>query len=424
VTNGAGYTVATEQVRVGQCNELPNGLAAGNYTVTESVGYPIHVAAITAVPASDLVNENLTASDGTFQVISGKSTTAYFTNVATLGSVKVCKVLATNAQALSGQTFTFQVNDGAGTQYVSVVAQYGQEVCKVDPVKLLANTTATITELGSANTQLTGVAVIPPQAGTTTSTSAIVAVSGRQIDAAVFTDEALGWVEICKFPGDPSVTGSFDFTVNGTPINPVPVNDCSAPDQVPAGQATINETEPNADYYVSDITADGGSPAASRLVSTSGNSAVVDVPYGGIGNETVVNYTNSTLTGQFKICTAQTSPDAALANDQFTYNWSYTVNGWYNSGSVTLTVPLNGSACSGLFGPLPVINGNGKPVQVTVTAENPTSLIGVDLVSDVYGGNGSVASTTGTTPSNFPWSETIDLGTGINEETFTNGATH
>jgi hypothetical protein len=423
VTNSMGSTVDVEHVVVGQCNEAVNGLPAGNYTVTEIVSDPYHVVAISAVPPSKLVNDNLAVAEGTFTVTSGKTTSAFFTNSTKLGSVKVCKSLADNAGALSNQYFAFDVKDVAGIQTIYVKALSGATTCTIDPVRLPASSAATITEVPSPNTAITGVSVIPPSAGTTTSTSATVTVQATEINAAVFTNEALGWVEVCKLGGDQSVTGNFHFTVNGTPINAVPVNQCSAPVQVPAGTAVINELQTNRNYYVSNITANGGSPPANRLVSTLGNSATVDVPYGDVGNETVVDYTNRTLTGQFKICTAQTSKDAALAGASFTYNWSYSVNGTTTPGSVTLVVPTTGSACSSLSSSLPVINSNGTPVQVTVTALYPSPLIGVDLANFAYAGNGGIASA-GPTPTSLPYTAVIDLGTGINVDTFTNGASH
>jgi hypothetical protein len=424
VTNSTGSVVDTEQVLVNQCNENMKGLPAGTYTVTETVSFPYHVSGIRAVPLSALVSKNVATATGTFVVKSGKTTTAFFVNRTRLGSVKVCKSLAANAQALSGQTFNFDVSDAAGTQTIPVVAQFGQTSCAIDYAWLPAGSKATVTEESSPNTAITGVAVIPPSAGTTTSSSATVKVSASEINAVVFTNQALGWVEVCKYADDASVTGSFHFTVNGAAINPVPVGQCSAPLQVPAGLATVNELQTNPNYHVDYIDAYGGSPPQYRVSSENGNSAVVEVPYGGIGNETVVDFYNSTLTGQFKICTAQTSPDAALVGDSFTYNYSYTVNGATSTGSVTLTVPLTGSACSGLSNYIPVINGNGTPVRVSVTAQYPTPLVGVDLAAFAYAGNGSVVSATPTPPTSLPWTAVVDLGTGINVDTFTNGATH
>ncbi len=431
VTGPTGQVVDQEQVLAGQCNEVQNGagLAPGTYTVTESVAYPYYVSKIAAYPTADLQSSNLGNATGTFSVSQDLTTTAFFTNDTTTGYVKVCKSLASNAQGLSGQAFNFNVSDDAGTQTVVVYAQYGQTPCSIDFTPLPAGSTATITEVGTPNTAISGVSVSPPDTGTTTSSSATVTVSPTNINAAIFTNEALGWVEVCKDAGDASVTGSFDFTVNGTPINPVAVGGCSQAIQVPAGTATIDESEPNSDYYVSDTAASGynGSTFVNELVSTPGvNPAVVDVPYGGVANETVVTYTNSTKTGVFKICTAQTSTDAMLAGDTFTYNWSYTVNGTTTSGSVPLVVPATGSQCSGQIGlpGIPLINGNGSPVTVSVTAQAPTTLTGVDLAAFGYTGIGSVVPPAPTTPGPLPQTATIDLGGGLNIETFTNGATH
>jgi hypothetical protein len=430
VTNSTGQTVDQEQVLAGQCNEVLNGagLPLGNYTVTESVGFPYYVSAISAYPTSDLLSSNLNDATATFAVEPNLTTTAYFTNDTHMGQVKVCKSLASNAEGLSGQTFKFKVSDAAGTQSVDVSAQFGETPCSIDSTPLPAGSTATITEAATPNTAISGVAVSPPSAGTTTSSSATVTVSPTNLNAAIFTNEALGWVEVCKDAGDASVTGSFAFSVNDTPINPVAVGGCSQAIQVPAGTATIDETESNPDYYVSDTAAQGfnGTTFVNQLVSVPGaNPAEVTVPYGGVGDETVVTYTNSTVTGVFKICTAQTSTDAALTGDTFTYSWSYTVNGTSSSGSVPLVVPATGSQCSGEIGlpGIPLINSNGSPVTVSVTAQAP-SLVGVDLASFGYQGFGSVVPPAPVTPGPLPQTATIDLGGGLNIETFTNGATH
>ena len=426
VSTLSGQVVDTENVLTGQCNENPNGLPPGQYVVTESVGYPYYVSEISAYPSNTLVASNVDNASGTFTVTAGNSTTAFFTNDTLTGYVKACKTLASNASALAGKTFNFDVSDAAGTQTVSVIAQVGQTACSIDYQALPAGSTATITEESAPNVAVTGVSIVPPSAGSVSGTTASVTVSPTNINAANFTNSALGWVEICKVAGDASVSGNFWFSVNGAPSIPVAVGGCSNPIQVPAGTATISES-PSTNYSVSQITAVGyaGNPVGNRLVwsSLGAGAATVTVPYGGVGDETVVTYTNSTNTGLFKVCTAETSSDAMLNGDTFPYTWSYTVNGVTTTGTVPLVVNVNQPTCSGLIGPIPVINANGTPVMVTVTAGVPTGLIGVDLAAFAYAGNGSVV-TTPTTPGNFPQTAVIDLGQGINTTTFTNGATH
>ena len=443
IYNSAGRLIDSENVISGQCNEvLPStGLAPGQYTVTETVPYPYYTDYIWAIPGSDLLS-TLPPNTAVFNVVGGQATTAFFENDTLQGYVKVCKELApgvsslTSPNGLSGQTFDFNITDSAVPGYlgtVSVVAQAGMDPCSIDYTSLPAGSTATVTEQAVPNVAVTQIGVIPSSAGTVNgTTSASVTVSPTNINGANFTDDALGWVEICKYAGDGSVSGSFPFTVNGMAINPIAVNGCSSAIQVPAGEATINETETNPDYYVSSVTAIGYTPIeTNQLVSWAGpgnTSATVNVPYGGVGVETNVAYTNSTLTGYFKICTGQTSGDAALTGYPFTFNWSYTLNGVTSTGTTSppLVVPATGTTCTN---PIPslagiqVINSNGTPVQLTVTAEPNTGLIGVDLASFSYAGLGMPV----TSPpdlSTLPATAVVDLGPGANMDTFILGASH
>jgi len=53
------------------------------------------------------------------------------------------------------------------------------------------------------------------------------------------------------------------------------------------------------------------------------NPASVTVPYGGVGNETVVTFGNVVDGTQFKICKQETSSDAMLSGSTFNFQWSY-----------------------------------------------------------------------------------------------------
>jgi hypothetical protein len=412
------------QVLAGQCSgDIP--VAAGQYTVQESFSAPDYVSSIAAFPPTALLGSNAANGSGTFSVSSQVATTAIFTNDVQVGFVKVCKTLTATSGALQGTAFNFNVSDTAGTQVVTVIAAPpGQTACSPDYTGLPIGSVATVTEQSQPNVRIAGVQVIPPSAdGGSTSTTAKVIV-GPAINSATFTNQAQGWVEVCKNAGDASAAGQiFNFSVNGGAPIPVMTGQCSQPIQVDAGTATVQEILTNPNYQITNITTVSVTdPTGSRLLSGQNNPATVTVPFGGVANETIVTFTNSTVQGAFKICTAQTSPDANLAGDMFTYMYSYTVNGVTTTGSVTLTVPLNGSNCSGIIATLPVINANGTPVQVSVTAE-PPALTGVALFGFLYQGAGSVINTP-TLPATFPVTVTIDLGAGMNVDTFTNGATH
>jgi len=103
------------------------------------------------------------------------------------------------------------------------------------------------------------------------------------------------------------------------------------------------------------------------------------------------------------------------------YYYTYTVNGVTTSGYVTLTQPLTGASCSGLYGPIPVVNADGSAVNVSVTAEatgDPT----VNLQGVLYQGNGTVISSP-TLPSALPATLVFTNGAGMNVATFTDGRT-
>jgi hypothetical protein len=427
--SGNGITPISQSVLAGQCSgDVP--LLAGDYTVTESFSSPDYVSSIKGDPTAP-VSTNLANGSGVFAVSAGTPETATFTNKTLTSQVKVCKTLPDNeADApLSGTTFDFNVSDVVGTQTVPVIAPaIGQTACTIDPVSLPLGSQATITEQAQANVAVTGVQVIPASAngsGTTSTSADVIVVPG--IASASFTNEALGYVEVCKTAADASTSGvTFNFSVNGGSSFPVVAGQCSAPFQVPAGTATVQELETNPNFYLQSVTAEGY-PEGNALISgpTSNGTVTVAVPFGGVGNETVVTYTDAVQKGQFKICTQESSPDANLAGQSFTYNYSVTDDGVTPSGSVTLTEPASpGITCSGLITGVPVVNpladGGGVP-QVTITSVAPT-VTDVNVTGITYGGNGKVLSSP-SLPSAFPATQIYSIGAGANVSTFTNGRT-
>ena len=125
--------------------------------------------------------------------------------------------------------------------------------------------------------------------------------------------------------------------------------------------------------------------------------------------------------GDFKICKAQTSPDANLQGSTATFDFTYTVNGVAHSGTTSLIVPLTGATCSGLYGPIPVVNADGSGVQVSVT-EEASNVPSVELADLLYQGNGSVISSP-PLPAALPATLVFSTGAGMNVATFTDGRT-
>jgi hypothetical protein len=425
-----GFT-ASVNVPVGSCSGDILNVPAGPVTVTETAQAPYYVSKITASPAQNLVSADPPAGSGVFTVVSGQNTTANFTNSTNDGTVKVCKTLTATSGALAGMPFKFRVTDSAvpGTTTVTANATaYGaQLICT--PVKngYPLGSTVKITEVGQANVDLVGTSISPASqdAGSTTKVALLtVGPLPGSVTEAVFTNQALGWVEVCKDAADPSTGNqSFPFTINGGKAFTVHAGQCSQPFQVPAGTASINEIQANPNFYLVNVSTKGVTdPTGSRLLSgPTADPATVQIVFGGVGNETVATFTDAVFQGDFKICSAQSSPDANLEGQQFVYNYTYTVNGITKTGSVTLTDPLTGASCSGLYGPIPVVNADGSAVQVSVTEALPATP-SVELLNVLYQGNGVVISSP-TLPSALPATLVFTIGAGMNVATFTDGRT-
>jgi hypothetical protein len=171
---------------------------------------------------------------------------------------------------------------------------------------------------------------------------------------------------------------------------------------VPAGTATVREVA-RANFALLSVSANGG-----RLVSgPTDNPATVTVPFGGIGNETVVTFTNRVRTGQFKIC--KRSPEATLQNTTFSFTFTYQVN---NEEPVTGGAQLRPGECSGLSDPIPVVDANGDPIRISVS-EAPTPT--VEVSSIVLAGSGTLLGS-----NTAAGTATFTVGEGFATLTYTN----
>lgn len=184
-----------------------------------------------------------------------------------------------------------------------------------------------------------------------------------------------GYLEICKYP-DPSgpVTGTFNYTVDGDINVSVAVNTCSAPFQVPVGQATVVET-PTPFSAVTDI----NTIPAYNLISANNASgtAVVNVPGGDISTTTTVNYTNIEVTGFVEVC-----KDAALGSG-LTGSFQFTITGAMNF-TQTVSVPVG--ACSNSIqvpaGQVQVQETGSPATYVTdIEAQPSSALLSSDLTN-------------------------------------------
>jgi len=433
INNSSGFSAA-QSVPTGSCTG-DISVPAGSVTVREAANAPYYLGQVWVAPAGYIVSSDLALRKVVFNVVAGQNTTGFFRNYTSTGSVKTCKTLTAHSGALVGMTFSYHLSySWGGITYgpwkQSVVAPpIGQTACSLPsgPIPVGAVVSVTEDQQNPGNTKVTGIADNPASSNggySLSGASARVIVAGNGVvTATTFTNEAMGWVEICKYTYNPTfdqttANQTFSFSVNGGSTIRVHTGYCSAPVQVPAGTASVKEFA-MLNFSLAMVAASNpADPTVSRLLSSpTANPATVAVPWGGIGNETIVSFWNSVNQGDFKICTQQTSPDANLQGRQFTYTWSYTYNGTAHSGSVTLTEPYSGATCSGLIGPVPVMNPDGSLVDVTVTSV-PSSDPSVVVTNIDYQGNGSVDAV------NVPLGTmTYDIGYGMNVTTFTNGRT-
>jgi hypothetical protein len=420
ITDAAGLTYGPYTVLLNQCTTSIQ-VTSGPATITETPEFPYYLGEFSASPPSRWISDNLINQSATVEVVAGDQTTetvAYFLNSTLLAQVKICKALdSANSDALAGSVFSFSYTDAAGQGTTSIVANTfaNGPACVFIPTPnnagLPLGSAVSITEVGEPNVALLTVGVSPSAAdnGSTTTTADLLVQAG--ITTATFTNRAEGTLEICKNAADPQTLGKgsnpFNFVVNGSIDVTVNAGQCSFAIGVPAGTATVDEL-PSANFHLVSVTA-AGPTGDNRLLSGS-NPVTVSVPFGGVGNETLVTYTNAVNTGQFKICKTTSEPQI-IGGVTFTFAWSYTVDGATTSGTVGLTP----GECSGLLATIPVVDSSGDPVSVTV-GEASTPLVFVNTIT--YAGNGSLVSSSTATG----WSS-FDIGIGVNSITYDNEVT-
>jgi hypothetical protein len=453
----------------------PQAVTAGTVTVSEADVFPYELYSATTTPpyAAGTVtpgswqNGPAGSSPGSASgsvsvtVGNGQDVIVYVTNFTVTSQFKICKTLSNNQGNLAGQTFNFDYSwssaptssaayannvggsftwaAGTGEADVTAIASPGT-ICSTG-ISAPAGASVSVSE-GTAvpYVAVTGVAIVPSgfaAAGNGTNGAAAFTLPlDESAVEATFTNDPLGYIEVCKnfWPSPYDANYSAQFSVNGGPSITVAGGTCSAPIQVPAGTATVSETLAGSFYLYKVSTWSASDPMGARLLTgDTVNPASVVVPYGGVGNETVVTFTNAVDPTQFKICTQETSPDANLDPASFQFNWTYSGDP-DPSGSVVLTTvalsPANpqGEVCSGLFWGPPAVNPDGSTTNVVITETAATGPdappLGTEASSYLYQGNGSATSNIPQviTPSGSA-EVTVTPGAGINVVTFTNGRT-
>jgi hypothetical protein len=469
------YTGGSVSVPLSSCSP-EQVVTAGTVTISEGDVYPYVVSNVDTVPPYALGSaipggyKSVGGSSGgaTVTVNAGQVVEVDITNALLTSDFKLCKMLANNQGNLAGSVFGYDytwsftlpatlsspaititgpnANGSPGTTSVTAVANPGQN-CLAPGIPVPAGATVKAWETNAVPyVSVTNVVISPAtlDAGSANGTAIFnVPTDGSVVDA-TFTNDPLGYIEVCKnfyetpFWDSVSYNGnnSAQFSVNGGPSFWVAGGACSAPIEVPAGTATVSEVIGSSFYLWNVSTLSATDVFGTRLLSgATANPASVFVPYGGVGNETVVTFTNVVDPTQFKICKQETSADANLSGGTFYFGYSFTVDGKTTSydglpltiAPVTAANPT-GLVCSGLIWGPPVVNTSGAAISVTIW-EDATTLPGVQLDSIGYQGNGKVTYDStygGLDPVQVSLKAVgkfcMDPGAGINVVTFTNGS--
>ncbi len=404
VNGGAAFAVTG-----GGCSG-PKSVASGTVTVVETATADTTVAAI---KANHLVSKDLSSRSVTVTVKAGSTpaneTLVTYTNapLAVLG-LKVCKAAATNSPGLVGQSFSFSENGKAPFS----VAAGTVAAPNCGPVtKFKLGTVVNVAELATAGTFVSGITVSDGRgSNANTAAGTVTATIGAGVTVVTYTNAVnpvgqLGYVEVCKSAADEYVTGSFDFTITGsagfTASRSVLVDQCTEPIAVPAGQVTVSEA---ARFPYATTAIDVG--PAGRLVSKNlaNRATTVTVPVGDSSTETLVTFTNATLTGQLKICKTLAPNSGALAGKSFRFFLN----------------PALGTASADT-----IVAG---PAGSTTCVIHPEALPLGSAVSVVESGTASVTNTTVTVApvsrdtGSAPPTANLTIGTGFTTATFTNQA--
>jgi uncharacterized repeat protein (TIGR01451 family) len=309
---------------------IPKG-AANYLTITVSgivnpstTGDLVNTATVTPGPQVDPNLDNNSSKDT--DIYGGTTGTGK-------GTIEICKQLAQGDPIPVGTNFTFTVPGAANPAQTTITipaGAFGTPTCTA-PI-LVATGSQTITEVQRPNTIVSAITVNPSDPTDNIklgdrSVTINVTESGVNDERVVtFTNQTTrtGYLEICKDAQGPDVTGSFSFTVEGSPGNTysVPVGACSLPIEVTIPQVgnspfTAKVTElKKENYKLVDVTTsptnalngpivfDAGFDAngAPLADNTNGGYVVVNLTVGGTANQKIVHFVNQALPGLIKVC--------------------------------------------------------------------------------------------------------------------------
>ncbi|MGD0440904.1 MAG: hypothetical protein ABSB52_09795, partial [Acidimicrobiales bacterium] len=150
-------------------------------------------------------------------------------------------------------------------------------------------------------------------------------------------------------------------------------------------------------------------PVNELVTGATVNPAVVNVPYGDVGNETVVTYLDGVDPTAIKICA--TDPSVAPDGQTVDFSWSYYDSNpgieadIFRGNLPSLTITASDPDPCELFNGPPVIDPWGFPYILTLTETDITGAPSIGVTGISYQGNGSVVD-------NAPPAITITLGLG------------
>ena len=404
VNGGAAFSVTG-----GGCSG-PMSVASGTTTIVEAATADTTVAAI---KANRVVGKDLAARSVTVKVKAGSTpaneTLVTYTNkpLAVLG-LKICKAAAASSPSLVGQLFSFSENAKAP---ISVAAGTVAAPNCGPVTKFKLGTVVNVAELATAGTFVSGISVSDGRGSNVdTAAGTVTATIGAGVTVVTYTNAVnpvgqLGYIEVCKSGADEYVTGSFDFTINGpagfTASRSVLVDQCTEPLAVPAGNVTVSEAA-RFPYATAAIDV----RPAGRLVSRNlaNRTTTVTVPVGDSSNETLVTFTNATLTGQLKICKTLATNGTALAGKSFRFFVNAAIG--TDIGDTIVAGPAGSTSC--VFHPELLPLGSA----VSVTEE------GTDNVRNTTVTVAPASRDTGSAPP----TANLTIGNGITTATFTNQA--
>jgi len=395
----AGYNITPAGAGFTCTNVINTGAANTSATVTESDVVPnnTEVASITVIPSGRKVgSENLATKSVTVNLgtSTANETQVRYVNQqpgGTSATLKVCKL--TQTPAYLGRNFSFSVGPTLGNQgpLVSTPANDAFDdpanwSCRilgtfpVDSVVFVKEQIPSGTEVDFIDTDPganlldfdtdNGWAQVKVAAGTT---------------LVLFDDEPIppsgtGFLEICKNPPgfqDAAVTGSWHFTItdqNGDPVGPaggvdVLTNQCTDHIVVPAGILTVTET-PRTGYQLASVF----TVPTDALVNsnTINGTADVEVPTTSDPNQEVqVNFVNTAIRTQLKVCKALGPNSSVLVGQRFYFRVTNITDPTTPVVLGTVSVQAGSTTQCTIFGNVPT----GTVVQVDEVSgpDDPTT---------------------------------------------------